>query len=168
MLTRSQFLALEKKEQLFEFLSALSAMFKQNAGLSVIAAGTIYTMTNADAAVAFGTTSPSLVLPQAGTYLLLSSAQLEAAGATITTQTANIKLRRTNNTAADITGASKTIDIPVMTTLTQTLGIFQLGPVVYTTTNTDDAISVYGSLSANTGAGTITVSAAQIVAVQLF
>ena len=139
-----------------------------NVLLSVYAAGTVYSLTTAYATLDFGTTDPTLVLTKAGTWLLFSQVQLERNGMTITNQTAGLKLRRTNNTAADVTGAAiPTIDLPVSTTLTDTLGVFNLPPVQYQTANTDDAIAIQGIISGALGAGSLDASKASIVALYL-
>lgn len=117
--------------------------------------GSVYSLTNVAAAVTFGTTSPAITLAEAGTYLLFGHVQLAAAGATIAAETATLKLRRTNNTAADLPSSSVLVDPPVMTTLTHTLGIYALPPVVYTTTNTDDIVTLFANVSAALSAGTI-------------
>lgn len=52
-----------------------------NRGLLVVGAGTDYTLTGTSAAVIFGTTSPIVVLPTAGTYLVMASVQALSDGA---------------------------------------------------------------------------------------
>lgn len=131
-------------------------------------AGTAYALTDTAAAINLGTTDPVVTLGAAGTYLLLATVQLEANGATVVAQTAALKLRRTNNTAADVTDSPVTIDLPVMTTLTHTLGTYVLPPVLYTTTNDDDALTIFANLSATLSAGTIDASDANIVAIRLY
>jgi hypothetical protein len=75
--------------------------------LSVYAAGTAYQLTASDAALDFGTTDPSLTLTKAGTYLLTARVRLDYNGATFSAvRTATLKLRRTNNTAADLSNGS--------------------------------------------------------------
>lgn len=130
--------------------------------------GTAYSLTATAAAINLGTDDPAIVLGAAGTYLLLATVQLEAAGATVVAETAALKLRRTNNTAADITSSPVAIDLPVMATLTHTLGIYALPPVIYTTANDDDAVTIFGNVSVLLGAGAITVSDANIVAIRLY
>lgn len=130
-------------------------------------AGTAYALTNAAAAIDLGTTDPAIVIGVAGTYLLLATLKVEYTGATVVAETATLKLRRTNNTAADVTATPVVIDLPVATTLTHTYGVVHLPPVLYTTTNTDDAISLFGQVSATLGAGTIDVSMADIVAIRI-
>jgi len=116
------------------------------------------------AVLAFGTTPATKVIDKAGTYLLLGTVQLAYNGATVTAETATLKLRRTNNTAADLANSTTTIDLPVATTLTHTLGKFSLSPVVYTTAVTTDSISIFGSVSAALAAGTVDAIAQQTVA----
>ncbi len=130
--------------------------------VAVYAAGTSYSLTNAAAALVFGTTSPALVLT-AGTWLLLSSINLKANAATVVAETVTLKLRRTNNTAADVTAAARTIAPPAIVTKTQTVGLIELPP-----TNNDDTITIFGVVSATLGAGTLDTVEASIVAVRLW
>jgi hypothetical protein len=131
--------------------------------------GTAYSLTNAAAAINFGGNDPALVLDEAGTYLILSQVHLSRAGATVAAETATIKARRTNNTAADVS-VLPVIDLPASTTLTDTLGIFAIPPFIYTTANADDAIALFGQVSATLSAGTIDATAigTSLVAVRLF
>lgn len=134
----------------------------------VLGVGTAYTLTTSAAAVTFGTTSPSITLPGAGTYKLSASVQLDRAGMTITNQTASLVFRRTNNTAADL-GSTVTIDLPVSTTLTDTLGTFVLPELIYNTVNAGDVITIFAAISGALGAGTLTAIAlgTQITAIKL-
>jgi hypothetical protein len=145
---------------------ALSLVSLPTTGYGV---GTVYTLTNTAAAVVFGTTSPAITLAEAGTYLLFAHVQLAAAGATVVAETATLKLRRTNNTAADVSSSSILLGLPASTTLTHTLGVFALPPVLYTTTNTDDSVTVFANVSAALSVGTITAVAAgtSLVAVRI-
>lgn len=123
--------------------------------LSAYATGTVYSLTNTAAALSFGTTSPTITIPTAGTWKITARVQLAYAGATVSTETATLKLRRTNNTAADLTNGSLTVDLPVATTLTNTYGTVTLPPVYYTTLNANDVVTIFGNVSATLGAGTI-------------
>lgn len=128
------------------------------------AAGTAYTLTATPAALDFGTTDPVISLGQAGTYLILASVTEDAAGA-VANYVSTYKLRRTNNTAADVTGSTITRENATpaefgdnsTTTIT-------LPAVIYTTANANDAITIFGSLTETTP----TVIAASIVAVRLY
>lgn len=136
--------------------------------LSVYAAGTVYSLTNAQAAVVFGTTSPSLTINAAGSYLILGQCELNYNAATFAAvRNATVKLRRTNNTAADLTNATVTAKTQIITTLTFTLDTLILPAVIYTTTNTDDIISLFGGLDTAPTAGSLDIVAASIVALKL-
>lgn len=140
-----------------------------NYPLSVYGTGTAYSLTNTAAAVDFGTTDPVKVLDKAGTYLILAQINLAYNGATVVAETATIKVRRTNNTAADIS-VLPVLDLPVATTLTNTYGIFQIPPFTYSTANTDDSITIFANVSAALGAGTIDAVAigTSLVALKIF
>lgn len=120
--------------------------------------GTAYAFTNTAAAINFGTTDPDITITAAGTYVLWGQALLAYTGATVVAETATVKIRRTNNTPADV-GAVVVIDLPVATTLTHSYGVVALPPVVYTTANADDALALFGNVSAALGAGSIDATA---------
>jgi len=126
--------------------------------LTAYATGTAYTLTDTAAAIDVGTTDPAIVLDKAGTYLIFGQVHMAYAGATVVGETASIKVRRTNNTAADLSSVV-VIDLPVSTTLTHSYGVVQIPPFVYTTTAADDAVTLFGNVSATLGAGTINVTA---------
>lgn len=131
------------------------------------ASGTAYTLTTSFAALDFGTTDPVIVLPNAGTYTIQAWVQTTLAGATTTTQTVSFKMRRTNNTAADV-GDTSSNPLPVATVGSP------LGPscvmisTKYTTAATNDSITIQGLLSASLGAGSITCTAAHITAIRAY
>jgi hypothetical protein len=134
---------------------------------SVVAAGTVYTLTATPAAVDFGTTDPSITLDSAGTYLIFASAKTNYVGATFAAaKTVTLKLRRTNNTAADLTGGTASIGTDIVTTLTNT---FRNNSwfCIYTTSNANDVIALFADVSELPAAGTMTVAEASIVAIRL-
>ena len=134
---------------------------------SVVAAGTAYALTATAAAVVFGTTSPTITLPAAGTYLIFARAKLDYAAATFAAvRTATLKLTRTNNTPADLTGSSTGLATQILTALTFTMPP-ALIMVLYTTSNANDAIALYGSLDVVPTAGNLNVTEASIVAIRL-
>lgn len=134
---------------------------------SVEAAGTAYSLTNTAAAAAFGTTSPSITIDQPGTYLIIASANLLYNAATLAAvRTATIKLRRTNNTAADIAGMTRDIKTGIITLLTYTMDNVQLIGS-YTTANSNDVLSLFGSLDVVPSAGSIDLTQASIIAIRL-
>lgn len=136
---------------------------------TVYGAGTAYALTNTAAAIDLGTTDPAIVLDVAGTYLIMGQVNLQYNGATVVSETATVKVRRTNNTAADLS-AVVVIDLPVSTTLTHMYGTVVIPPFVYTTSATDDAVTLFANVSAALGAGTIDATAigTSLVAVRLY
>jgi len=132
------------------------------------AAGSVYTVTGTSAAVAFGTTSPIVTLTSTGTYSLRAAATVNLVGATFAAnRTLTLKLRRTNNTAADIANSSLAFTVPVVTTLTETLAVVPLPETVYVTTLTNDAVQLFVGLDTVPSAGSMTINGASVVAVLL-
>ncbi|MGV1047661.1 MAG: hypothetical protein ACOYD4_03930 [Solirubrobacterales bacterium] len=149
--------------------AATLALGLKKTPLSVAAAGTAYSLTNTAALLNFGTTDPSLTINAPGTYLLLASVRIDYTAATFAAvRTLTLKIRRTNNTAADITGATRSAKTDIITTLTYTLGDIQIPPAVYVTTNSDDVLEIWGSIDVVPSAGSIDAVDATLVAVRLF
>ena len=131
---------------------------------TVYAAGTAATIPATAAQLNFGTTDPGITVSTAGTYLVYAGADLKLTGySNDTIQTVTFKLRRTNNTAADLTAASETVTVPVSTTVTLPDIQVTVPPVVYTTANTDDIIHFFGGVGDTPDAGTLTSTSAYIV-----
>lgn len=140
----------------------------KNYRVATYGAGTAYSLTNTAAAIDLGTTDPVAVINKAGTYLIFGWVNLQYVGATFAAnRTVTIKLRRTNNTPADLTGGTVTLGTNVTTTVTGTLAIVSINPVVYTTANTDDSITLFGDVSTVPSAGSLDVTQASVVAVRL-
>lgn len=135
----------------------------------IYASGTAYALTNTSTALDFGTTDPALTITQPGTYLIFSRANLKYNAATFAaSRTVTLKLSRTNNSAADITNATITFLTDIITTLTYTAGIISIPPVLYTTANADDSITIKGDVGVVPTAGSLDVVAAEIIAIRLF
>lgn len=152
-------------------ITSSTGALSNNGGHSktVYAAGTVYTYTASDAAITFGTTSPSITIDQAGTYMIFSRVNSKYVAATYAAnQTLTCHLHRTNNTPADISNATTTLTTRVITTITDDVGISHLPMVIYTTANTNDAIALYGSVSATPSAGSVTATEADIEAVRIY
>lgn len=140
-----------------------------NYALSVYAAGTAYTLTATSAAVDFGTTDPVLTIDTAGTYLLFTRVNYEYVGATFAAnRDVTTKLRRTNNTPADVSNSSSVIGTNIVTTVNGVLEVLTLNPVLYTTTNVNDAITIYADVSVLPSAGSLQITEASIVAIRLY
>lgn len=134
---------------------------------SANAAGTAYSLTNTPAALDFGTTDPSITIAQPGTYLIVGSVNVKYNGSTFAaSRTVTLKWRRTNNTAADI-GTSSVISTDIITALTYTMGIFPLSPVIYTTSNSNDIVTIFGDVSVVPTAGSLDCNGAEIYVVRL-
>ena len=134
--------------------------------LSVYASGTAYTVTATPALVDFGTTDPSITITSPGTWLIFSRARYDLNAATFAARTVTSLLRRTNNTASDLTNSSTSWLTGTTTTVTSTQ--FQLiPPILYVTANSNDIIQLWGSVSVLPSAGTLTVTEASIVAIKI-
>ena len=83
-------------------------------------------------------------------------------------RTGTLKFRRTNNTAADLTNGSNGFKTDIITTLTYTLAEITLAPIIYVTTATNDALTIFGDISVIPTAGSLDCVEACIVAVRLF
>jgi hypothetical protein len=131
--------------------------------------GTVYTMTAAAAAIVFGTTSPAITLPEKGTWLIEAEVQYRYEGATFAAaRTVTLKLRRTNNTAADIgDDGTKTMLTGITTTITDAAMQVYIPPTPYTTTAEDDAVTLFSDVSVLPSAGTFTVVDAWIRATKV-
>lgn len=130
-------------------------------------AGTNYILTNTSAKVTFGTTSPSITLPSAGTYLIISNLKIQYAGLTTLLNTCNFKLRRINNTAGDIPNATTNFDV-VATLLTGTGGDVDIPTVIYTTATSGDIIEMWANRQNGISVtGSIQVGEAGITVVKL-
>lgn len=143
--------------------------FSSTDTITAYAAGTVYTITNTQALLDFGTTDPSITLTKPGTYLLIGRANFENVAATfVANRTVTCKLRRTNNTAADVTGATTSFGTGVITTLSSTCGIVETPPVLYSTALTTDIIQLFGAIDTVASAGSTTCTEACIVAIRLY
>lgn len=136
--------------------------------ISTHASGTAYALTNTSAALDFGTTDPSITITAPGSYLLFARVRVDYTGATFAAvRTGTLKLRRTNNTAADITNGSVSFKTDIITTLTYTLGDFTILAIPYTTSNSTDIITIFGDISVVPSAGSLDAVEANIVAVRI-
>jgi HAMP domain-containing protein len=103
----------------------------------------------------------------AGKYLLRAWVKIDLSGATFAaTRTLTIKLRRLNNTAADVANAVLTFTVPITTTLSETLAFIDLPGVQYTGTATDQ-IAMFADINIVPSAGSIVISAGGITAMRI-
>lgn len=151
------------------FVDSVDGTTPLNNIIQTVASGTAYTLTATSAAVTFGTTSPIVTLANAGTYWISFDIQYSYVGATFAANRQfDEKLRRTNNTAADVTGSTFSEFVPTLTTITDAGPHAHVGPVLYTTANTTDTIQVFADISVLPTAGTVTVTNCTITAMRAF
>jgi hypothetical protein len=137
--------------------------------IETVGAGTAYTVTNTSAAVDLGTTDPVVVLSAAGTYKIRGWSVIDFTGATFAADKAvTIKLRRTNNTAGDLTGGSVTLHTGIVTTATWTMAVVEWEASAYTTSNTDDSVTVFVDVATAPSAGSLQVTQAKVVAQRIY
>ncbi len=129
------------------------------------AAGTAYTLTSASALVDFGTTDPTITLTAPGLYEINATGVLKYNAATFAAnQVITLKLRRTNNTAADLPNTSTIIFTRIITTTTDSAGTFVIPTTFYSTAVSTDVISLFAHVNVLPSAGTVTVESASIQA----
>src|SRR6185436_7518958 len=136
---------------------------------STTAAGTAYSLTNTAAAVDFGTTDPVITIPAAGTWRVSGQVHVYFNGATFAAdRTVTIKLRRTNNTAADLTNATITLHTGVVTTLTSSFMVVSWEADDYTTSNSNDSITIFADVNTVPSAGSLQIDQAKIYARRIY
>lgn len=152
---------------LFDCSNFSSGEGNMRAVYEIAAAGAAYTLTNSQAALNFGTTDPELTIPQPGRYLITARIRSKMVGATFAaTKAMTMNIRRTNNTAANLSGGSTANDTGVVTTVTQTF-VDSTWECVYITPRSDDVITVFGDIETVPSAGSLTINACKITAERL-
>lgn len=135
-------------------------------------AGTGYNITTTSAKIDFtggGSVDPSITLGAAGTYVITSNVRIDYNGLTnVAANTVTVKLRRINNTAADLADATGGFTVPPVTLLTSTGGDCDVNTVIYTTANNNDVIELWASRSASISVGNIVAGNAWIVAHRIY
>lgn len=144
--------------------SGVSGFF---ANQTVYGSGTAYAVTATPELIALGTTTPSLTFSETGTYLLFSRVRWDYAAATFAAvRTVTTKLRRTNNTATDLTNGSAGWKTQIITTLTFTAIDQAMPPVVYNAT-AGDIVELWASIDVVPSAGALNAVEAEIVALRI-
>ena len=115
------------------------------------------------ALINFATTDPQITITTAGTYLIIARVVIISPGLSAASGgSCALTLRRTNNTAANLTGAAATISFGDDGGLTESKSVTITA--IYTTANTNDVIELWGNDVASIG---LTASNPQITAIQL-
>jgi hypothetical protein len=139
---------------------------------SVYAVGTAYTLTGTSQKVDFtggGAVDPSVTIPTAGTYAIFTNVRLGYNNlVSVGSQTATIKLRRTNNTASDLSNAITNFITPLvgLVPVTNTAGDADVPTIIYTTSTSGDVVEMWGSVTG--GISGVQVQEASITAVRLY
>ena len=126
------------------------------------ASGSSYSLTDSPAALTFGTDQSEITLPQTGDWMIRGAVKLAYNGATVSAETATLKLRKTSDPAEDLGNSSQTIDLPASTTLTHDWG-YVMAEVVLEDAPAGAVINWFGEVSATLAAGTIDATAAWII-----
>lgn len=136
---------------------------------STYAAGTAYSLTTTPAALDFGTTDPVFTAPATGNYILRARVNLLYNAATFAApRTITLKLRRTNNTAADVSNSSTALTTLLSVgALTYTFSAGDLPEVRYTATS-GDTVTIFGSIDVAPGAGSVDAVEASLFAEPCF
>jgi len=136
------------------------------AGLSysAYASGSAATLTATDAELTFGTTSPIITIAQAGIYILRANFMLAGSNATISSEQVNVKIKRTNNTATDI--SPRSFRPAAVSAFSRDFGDFTTPDMIYNA-GSGDRLALWGNVSAALSAGSVTVTQAVILAVRI-
>ena len=131
--------------------------------------GSVYTLTNTLALLAFGTTSPTITLARSGTYLISVYAQISPNGTATWAGafSAEFGIYRTNNLPAYLTfqgysypGGGTFVGAPFL------YGQI-VSSIVYTTTAATDIIELWGRVTSLPTGGTMEAVSASIIAIRL-
>lgn len=128
------------------------------------AKGSDYVFTATKALLNFGTADPVITIPSAGTWMLQAYAnvRLQASSSFTTSRDIHIQFRRSNNTPADLVSSDGVfcrviVNTGIITTVANgrvTLPSPSLS-CIYTTTNSDDIIGLFGFVSVLPNTGTL-------------
>lgn len=128
-------------------------------------AGTVYALTATSANVSFGTSGVVQVsIDQAGKYKITAEFVVNYNGATFAAvRDLTARLRRSNNTPADVAGSIRTIKTDIVTTKTSTLAYISITAFYTASTaapTTPDTVGLFANISVLPTAGTLEVVSA--------
>lgn len=114
-----------------------------------------------------GTVQPSIVLVDAGTYLLFARGKFNGAsgGATTTTQILKMLIQCINNTVGPVANTTKTFNFIPGTTIVGTLAELSILAVPYVATAGDN-LQLFGSINAAV-TNTVECTEADIIAIKI-
>lgn len=148
------------------------AVLSANAGqtnitYSAYSGGTNYTLTTSNAPMTFSSSNPSITLGIPGKYLLLANFTIGGNNVTTGVQVEiQAGMTRQNNTPTSL-GLYDVLSVPPQTAFVGNYGVTQLLPLIYTTANSNDIITINGLRVGAVVSGSFEVGNAGIVAVKL-
>ena len=146
-----------------------SALTNLLTSYAVAAGGTVATITDTAALLNFGTTDPSVIITNAGVYILMAGAACEYTGWTpdIVPSTLTIKLRRTSGSPDDIVGGAASLDLDTeMVAYSGPVGIISTPMLIYTSAGSE-TVQLWGGIGVAGSGGSITARSAWITAVKI-
>lgn len=124
--------------------------------------------------LSFSGSPQALVINDDGLWMVIARVRVDYSFATYgaDNKTLNFKLRRTNNSAADVANTTVAVKLRDVTTAYFTANVVELPVAFYNTQNTDDSLSIYGwldsgDLPTNDPDGRIVALEASLVAVKI-
>ena len=153
-----------KKITVADFIATAPA----KASYSAYGTGTNAPINNTTGLLTFGTTSPTITITAAGTYFVTAGLSQYFNNANFSTpRTATYKVRRSNNTATDLTETLVTNLLSTGGAMTMDAGGWSLPGAIYTTSNTNDVLEVWATLDGNPASGNFEAKKGWIVAIKL-
>jgi hypothetical protein len=143
-------------------------LFSSSNLVEAIASGTVYPMTSSYAAITFGTTSPVITIPAAGTWVIQYEIRMDTSSPVTTAQEtiAQFKMARTNNSFSYLPMVLGVC--PITEATSKSRDGHCTGFCVYTTANTNDSITIFTAVANPTSGGYYIVEEASIFAYRIY
>lgn len=136
--------------------------------ISTYSASGFYNLTTTTNTIAIGTSSSTITLSSTGTYAIFGRVNLFYSGATFAAnQTVTLNIYRQNNTPTVLPNTQTQEVTSVITSITSTLGDFNLAVTSYTTINSNDVLSLHGSITAAPASGNLQATEANLFALRI-
>lgn len=135
--------------------------------VSAYGSGVAFSLTTISQLLNIGTAPPSITLPNTLRYAIFGRVRLDWVGATIAVgKIVTVKLRRINNTAADL-GLTLGFTLPAATGLSTTAVVMNLPPWIYTPAQAGDNIELWGAIDTTPSPGDIKAVDTALVAIPI-
>ena len=137
--------------------------------ISTYSSGGIYTFTATTDTLKVGISSMTITLTSSGTYLLFGQFNLIYNAATFAaSQVITYNLFRTNNTPGVISNSQSQVRTRIITAITDEAGKYETPTLLYTTVNTNDILTLRGSVSVIPSAGSLQANQSNLLAVRIY